>query len=120
MNANLKRILALSLLLICAVMIALILPALASNDDYGINSGVATATSAPGQAPVHTQPSNDSDRDSNSSSSTAIAPTQNSSLLATNTPEPTNTSAPTATPTCTDGQWGQEPNGAWVCIPNSD
>lgn len=32
----------------------------------------------------------------------------------------TNTPGPTATPTCTDGQWGQEPNGAWVCIANPE
>lgn len=32
----------------------------------------------------------------------------------------TNTPAATSTPTCTDGNWGQEENGAWVCIANPE
>ncbi len=84
-----------SILFALALAGLLILPALATTGDYGINTG--------GKQGATTQPT----AHATSEPPTSVPPTA--------TP-----AGPTATPTCLDGQWGQEPNGAWVCIPNSE
>ena len=83
--------------LLVLVLAALILPAFATSGDYGVNTGGTAPAPEPTSIPPPT----------NTPQPTAVPPTA--------TP-----SGPTATPTCVDGQWGQEPNGAWICIPNSE
>ena len=93
-------------LLYLAAVILIVLPALASTGDYGVNTGGNSQNNHATDVPHPTQQ----------------APPTNTPVPPTNTPVPPTAtpSGPTPTPTCIDGQWGQEPNGAWVCIPNSE
>ena len=111
-----SKTLAVALLLLGAVVL-IVLPAFANNGDYGVNTGVSTAApTATAEDPL------DYSRPTDVKKPTQVIPPTNTPAPPTNTPVPPTAtpSGPTPTPTCIDGQWGQEPNGSWVCIPNSE
>ena len=99
------RTLTLVVALIAAVALAsIVMTAFAKSGDYGVNTGGNTETSTPVPPTSAPQP-------------TAVPPT--STPQPTTVPPTATPSGPTATPDCVDGEFGQEPNGAWVCIPYS-